>query len=350
MMLAYVGSRTTVERQARGRGLSVYAVGPGATRWDLLQTVELVNPSYLLLTPDRQTLYVVHGDRSDVTSLAIEPDGRLHVLDHRPTRGMNPVHLELSADGRYLVVANYATGSLSSIGMAEDGALGDVVDTLRLNGRPGPHRVEQEGSHPHHVARWQGSNLFVVPDKGLDRIHLVRLTGEGRLEIACETEARSCSGPRHAAFDAERPLVWVCNELDSTVTTYHIDPAIQTLTARSVAHTLPSTFTGENRAAGIAFHPHSRAVYVSNRGHDSVCVLAAAEDGALSARQWLSTLGATPRFVTLSPDARQLFVANENGDSLVRFLVSADGTLGEGDTVARTGSPVCVVFLDPTIH
>lgn len=56
-MLAFIGSRTTRERNARGAGLSVYEVDLSYSRWRLAQTLDLVNPSYLLANDESRRLY-----------------------------------------------------------------------------------------------------------------------------------------------------------------------------------------------------------------------------------------------------------------------------------------------------
>ena len=189
--IAYVGSRTTKERRARGVGLSVWCVDD-ELHWTQIQAVELVNPSFLALASDGRTLFTVHGDQDAVTSLRVLADGTLERLDTRPTGGRNPVHLSLSRDERTLIVANYATGSVASLPIGAEGSLGEPCDVLAFPGEPGPHRVEQRGSHPHHVPRWPGTDLFVVPDKGLDLVHVVQLSNDGKLLLA--GSKRCCAG------------------------------------------------------------------------------------------------------------------------------------------------------------
>ena len=61
--LAYVGCRTSRERNARGDGINVYRVDPAGGAWTHLQKLgDLVNPSYLAFAHGRRTLYAVHGD------------------------------------------------------------------------------------------------------------------------------------------------------------------------------------------------------------------------------------------------------------------------------------------------
>src|ERR1700720_801969 len=62
-MYAYVGSFTTAQRNARGDGIHVYRVDPTTGDWTHVQHIgDLVNPSFLALSPDQRFLYSVHGD------------------------------------------------------------------------------------------------------------------------------------------------------------------------------------------------------------------------------------------------------------------------------------------------
>ena len=60
--------RTTKERKARGKGISVYKVD--GDNWELVQILEgQVNPSYLCLNKAQDRLYSIHGDFSSGFSL-----------------------------------------------------------------------------------------------------------------------------------------------------------------------------------------------------------------------------------------------------------------------------------------
>ena len=73
---AYVGCRTTKERNARGKGIGVYRVTPSG--WTQIQLVEgLDNPSFLALDRTGRFLYALHGDLSDISAFSIDAEGRL---------------------------------------------------------------------------------------------------------------------------------------------------------------------------------------------------------------------------------------------------------------------------------
>ncbi|HKW82931.1 MAG TPA: lactonase family protein [Burkholderiaceae bacterium] len=348
-MHAYVGSRTTRERNARGEGISVYALDPARGSLERVQLVgDLVNPSYLTLSNDKRHLYCVHGDRSEVSAFRVDPaSGQLAFVNQRSTEGRNPVHLALDRNGRFLVLTNHIGASVAVLPVAADGSLEPLQQLVPFDGPVGPHRIEQQQAKPHFNAFDPSGRFVIVPDKGLDRVFSFRFEA-GRLMSAEPpfVAAREGAGPRHAVFHPSEPYAYVVNELDSTVTTYRFDPQTGGLVALHIVPTLPVNFTGNSRAAGIAIDRAGCTLYASNRGHDSIAVFRVDPQTALpSFVSAPSTAGRTPRFFTLSPDGRLLFALNEDSDTIVAFDVdAASGALTSPRQVAACGSPVCMVF------
>jgi 6-phosphogluconolactonase len=349
-MFAYVGSFTTAKRKARGDGIHVYRVDAATGNWTHVQHVgDVENPSYLVLSPDQRFLYAVHGDADYATAFALDGEtGLARVLNRGATGGSNGVRQAVDPTGRFLVVANYAGGSVAVLAIAPDGSLKDQHQLVALPGAPGPHPIEQASSHPHDVVFDPSGRFVLVPDKGLDRVFVFgfdRAGGRLAATPSCVT-ARPGAGPRHLAFHPTRAIVWVLNELDSTVATHRWDGERGTLTAVQVMSTLPADFSGASTSAEIAVTPDGRHVYGSNRGHDSVAMLAAdANEGTLTARGWQPTLGHGPRFIGLDPAGRFLHVANEQSDSVIMFRVDAgSGRLAPTGHAIAIGSPVTVAL------
>ena len=343
-MFAYVGCRTTRERNARGEGLRVFQIDPSTAAWTPVQLVTgLDNPSFLAFDRQQRFLYAVHGDLSDVSAFRIAPDtGTLTLLNRQSTGGRNPVHLVPDPDSRALIIANYATGTVALLPRAENGSLGPVQQLEALPGSPGPNKVDQTASHPHEIAYDRQLRFMLVPDKGLDRIFTVRLDpAQNRLAIV-----GSLAGPRHAVFHPSAPFVFVAHELDASVGAYRYDAETGALAALQVIPSVPDTFTGANTAAEIDISADGRFVFVSNRGHDSIGTFAVdPANGRLTPVDWASSEGQGPRFVTLDPSGAVLYAANENSDTIVPFRVDpATGRLSRGGDMIQTGSPVCIVF------
>jgi 6-phosphogluconolactonase len=348
---AYVGSRTTRERNARGEGLSVYRVDPKAATWAPVQVLgDLVNPSFLSFDRQRRFLYAVHGDQSEISAFRVDPkSGELTFLNRESTGGENPVHLCIDPTNRFVIVVNHVTSSLAVLPIKENGALGGMRDLVTLTGKIGPHRVEQPFPKPHQAQYDQTGRFIAVPDKGLDRTFVFRLdAGTGKLSAVegAVAEAREGAGPRHIAFHPSNRFAYIINELDSTVTVCRFDAGTGGLAPFQVLTALPDSFVGNSRAAEIAVSATGRFVYASNRGHDSIAVFAVdPSTGRLTTAGWHLTGGRTPRFFALSPAEDILFVANEDSDDIVGFRVDpGTGGLDSLGTVARTGSPVCLLF------
>lgn len=347
-MFAYVGSRTTRERNARGDGITVWRVDDTTGDLALVQTVgDLVNPSFLLRHPTLPVLYTVHGDQREVSAFRINKEtGGLSPLNRQDCGGCNPVHLALSPDALHLVVSNHLSSSLAVLPVAADGALEPLSQLVTLDGSPGPHRVEQPFAKPHFNPFDPSGQWVLVPDKGVDRVFVFRFA-EGRLTPAAQpfVQAREGAGPRHLAFHPTQPWVYVINELDSTVTAYCFDAATGELQPFQVLSALADRFTGNSRASEIEVDRTGRTLFASNRGEDSVAVFDIdAESGRLTLRQTTPCAGRTPRFFTIDPGGRSCYVLNEDSDRIVRFAIGLDGLLTDAGKTWACGSPVCMVF------
>jgi len=250
----YVGSFTQKDG-GRGEGLSVYQRDPKSQTWTLIQLLkDFADPSFLILDRARRHLYSAHGDGTQVTAYRVdEGTGRLSVLNRQPTGGTNGVHLAIDGTDRFLALANYATGSLALFPVNQDGSLGAIADLATTKGEPGPHRTQQESSHPHDCPFDRTGRYIVVPDMGLDRIFLYRLdTARGKLTPGDPPHvvARAGAAPRHVAFHPTRPFAYVINELDSTIATYEFEPDKRVLKPLQILPTTPSTYTGNNTGRG----------------------------------------------------------------------------------------------------
>ncbi|MGH6691263.1 MAG: lactonase family protein [Gammaproteobacteria bacterium] len=350
-MFAYVGSYTSAQRKGHGPGIGVYEMDTATGAWTPVQTVgELVNPSFLTLDRRRRALYAAHGDEDYATAFAIDPlTGRLTPLGRQSTGGKNGVHLAVDATNRFLVVGNYASGTVALLPIARDGSLEPLSDLVTLTGTPGPDPVQQTSSHPHAVPFDRSGRYVVVPDKGLDKVFVFRLDAtRGKLMAAYPpaVAARPGAAPRHADFHPHAPVAYVNNELDSTITTYRFDPESSAIEPLQVVSTLPAGFSAKNTTAEIGVAPSGRFVYVSNRGHNSIAILAVDEaTGQLSPVGWEPAQGTTPRFFALDPSGTFLYVANQNSDTIVAFRVDpTTGTLAPTGHVVQTGSPSSIVF------
>jgi len=353
--VAYVGCRTTRERNARGNGINVYRLNSGTAAWTHVQLIgDLLNPSFLGFDRQQRCLYTVHGDASEISAFRIDPrSGELVFLNQQSTQGKNPVHLTIDPTNKFVVVANHVTtkdhvSSLAVLALNEDGSLGALTDHVPIEGKLGPHRVEQPFAKPHQVQYDPSDRFIAVPDKGLDLLFVYTLDPNGKLKAidAPPAHAREGAGPRHVSFHPSRPYAYVLNELDSTVMACRFDPESGALAPFQILSSLPDTYVGDSRASEIEVSRDGRFVYASNRGFDSIAIFAIDQaTGRMSSAGWQESAGKTPRFFALDPTGQRMFVANEDSDTIVAFDVDqATGVLKNVGTAATLGSPTCILF------
>jgi 6-phosphogluconolactonase len=350
-MFAYVGCYTTEKRHGHGKGINVYRMDPASGNWSHVQLLEnITNPSFLALDHRKRFLYSVHGDMTYASAYAIDASsGHLTKLNQQDTGGTNGVHLAIDPSNRFLVVANYTSGSVTVLPINADGTLAPRSDLVELQGKPGPNPTRQTSSHPHQNPFDPSGRFLLVPDLGLDKIFVFRLdTDKGKLVPADMpgVATQPGAGPRHVDFHPSLPYVYAINELASTMVTYRYDAANGGLKPLQSLSTLPSDFTGESTTAEVAVDPSGKFVYGSNRGHDSIVIYSVDQSsGLLTQVGWKSTEGKTPRYFGLDPSGTLLYAGNQDSDTVVTFRIDqATGKLTPTGQVVHTGSPVTIVF------
>ncbi len=342
-MLAYVGCYTTPDRDGRGNGINVYRVD--GLNWTHLQTVGgLENPSLFTLNRDASRLYSVHGGRSLVSAFRIDAaTGLLTLLNQVDCQGVNPVDSALDPTQRFLVVANYGTGAVAVIPVGADGELLAVSQVVALPGAPGPDPVQQASSHPHAVIFDPSARFVIVPDKGLDRTFVFGFA-DGRLSEPSWVDSAAGAAPRHAVFHPDLPVLYVNNELDSTVTVFDWtagQPAQrQVIGTRSIP-------AGANTTAEIAVSADGRYLYVSNRGEDNIArFVIDGASGTLRFADHVPTGGARPRFFAIAPDGQHLYAANQDSNTITMFAIDPErGALMPTGVSIGVGSPSAISFV-----
>ncbi len=138
--------------------------------------------------------------------------------------------------------------------------------------------------------------------------------------------------------------MYLANELSSTISVYAYHEEEGTLRALQTISTLPEDFAGTNFCGDIHVAPSGRYIYVSNRGHDSITILAIDQaTGCLTIVGFVQTQGRTPRNFAFDPTGSWLMVANQDSDNLVQFKVDqATGQLTPTRNAIAVPNPACV--------
>ncbi|QAT49247.1 lactonase family protein [Caproiciproducens sp. NJN-50] len=347
MSFAYVGCRTTRERNARGKGLKVYRVDHKTIEWQEIQLVgNIENPSYQCFDRNGDFLYTVHGDKDFVSAYKIDKTtGKLKFLNSAKAGGKNPVFVSVDATNRYCFVATLQGGKISTLARSADGSLTDPIHEAII-----PGHGEGTVSLPHQCILDQSKSYLFAPAQGrttgFGQTNVFRIEKDGSLTLTCRVASRKLDEPRHIASHANNHYVYQVNEKGNNITFSYFDEKAGILEPKQILPSLPDTYTGEGQASEVIVHPSNRFVYCSNRIHDSIATYSIDPfTGYLHCMGFTETQGETPRFVTTDPAGELLYVANEDSDTITVFRI--DPTTGIPHYTGRkieTESPVCIIF------
>jgi 6-phosphogluconolactonase len=339
----YVGCYTNVA----STGIHVFDASDPSGRLEHRSGVDdIEHASFLAVDLGRSTLYAVSEstDAGSVIAYRIsQDDGSLHRFDQTSSHGSAPCHL--SIEGDHLHVANYASGTVATYLVGDDGTFGRLVARHQHEGS-GPH-ARQSGPHAHCILASPDGTSVYATDLGADVIarYVHDPVGDG-MRPADHTDMAPGAGPRHIAFHPHWPVAYVVCELDNTLVVLDVDRTGQ-LHRRDGVSTLPAGFTGDSTAAAIVVHPDGRRLYVSNRGHDSIATFAVERpDDTPILMEHVSSGGRTPRDFAIHPAGRAMLVANQDSGTLVAFALDDDAIPRRGEVVAHVSQPVCTTFVE----
>jgi 6-phosphogluconolactonase len=315
------------------------------------------HPSFLALHPNGRYLYAVNetmefeGERAgSVSAFALDAAaGTLSELNRVSSGGGAPCHIEVDREGRHVLLANYAGGSVAAIALVEDGRLGKRTAFVQHKGSS-VDAGRQEAPHAHSIRIDPSGKFAVAADLGLDRVLVYRFDGESgalRSNDPPGATVEPGSGPRHFSFRNDGRFGYVINELRSTVTAFAWDVEKGLLETVQTISTLPEGFRGTSHTAEVVVSPDGRFVYGSNRGHDSIAVFRCdPASGRLALVEIEPTRGETPRNFALHPGGRWLLAANQGSDTVAVFRVKEeDGALEAHGEPVQVARPVCVRFV-----
>lgn len=298
------------------------------------------NPSYFTSGSEGLIYLVNEVDTFDmkagggITTLRYDKKSKsLEKVSSMNQGGGGPCHIEVSFDGKYLITANYGSGSVSVIKLNNEGIPEKVTDVIFYG----------ERSHPHMTIHNPRLHTYYVSDLGLDRVHQLKLDTTLGLLMNADIAYINCepgSGPRHMAIDKSAANLYVINELNSTASVYNI--LSDTVTAKQTVSTLPEGYTEKSYCADIHLSRSGKKIYGSNRGHNSIVTFRVGIDGTLSEPSYRNCGGNWPRNFALSPSGKFLLAANQRSNEI---SVVYEG--GKNDKVISTltlNAPSCIRF------
>ena len=336
--------------------IHAYKLDPETGQLELVhRTTDVENPFFMAVSPNHRFLYSIHAksfggeEHEQIAAYAIEgSSGRLTLLNRTSALGSASCYLDVDATGRTVVVANYATGSVASLPVQEDGSLGEASSFIQHAGSS-VDPARQKEPHAHCIVVSPDNRFVYAADLGLDQLLSYRLdAAAAKLSSARQPFVRTVpgAGPRHLTFHPNGQHVYAINELKNSVTMFEFIPESGMLIERQTISTLPKDFDGESYCADVKVTPNGQFLYGTNRGHDSIAAYAIGDDGQLTLIGIVPSLGAGPQNLAITPGSELLLCANMPGNNVAVFRIDAQtgGLTSVGEPVSIP-KPSCIMLL-----
>jgi len=347
----YVGTYTPDGGLSKGIYTCLFDSATGKLTAPTL-AVEVVNPSFLAIHPNRQFLYAVNElsegpgkGNGGVTAMKINADGTLKKLNSQPSLGGAPCHCNIDATGRTLMIANYNGGNVVAYPIAADGTIGEATSNIH---HEDPTRKDARLTPRAHSINISSDNRFAyAADLGLDKIFIYKLDAEHSTLSPNDPPSVSVThggGPRHFAIHPSGNFAYTNNETTLVATAFKRDAKTGALTKIQDITTIPDGFEGSRSTAECLCHPSGKFLYVSNRGPDSIAVYSIDQTtGLLTWIENKSTGGKIPRNFYIEPHGKWLLAENQESDSVVVFAIDQEkGSLSPTGDSMKVGKPVCI--------
>ena len=335
--------------QGDAKGLSVFALNPGTGEMDLKAESDAgPGPSYFCFSEDKSLIYALNEvdqfngqEGGGVTTLRYNPDGQCEKLHELVVPYGGPCYISLSADGGFLLLANYGSASIAVVKLDDKGIPERVVDSILYE------TDTANVSHPHMIQQNPAGKHVYVTDLGLDRIMIYDLDATSGKLVLLENgivNVEKGSGPRHFAFNASGSKMYLINELGSTMMVFDVDEK-GGLELKQTLTTLDENFEGKSYCADVHLSSDRKFLYGSNRGENTIVVYKVQSDGSLSLAGRSSCGGSWPRNFVIDPSGKFLLSGNQRSDQISVFRISGKTGLPEGPVAtAVMKAPACLKF------
>jgi 6-phosphogluconolactonase len=366
-ILAYVGSYSSPQgpEGSHGNGLGIYLFQMNAESGALSQREFIrnpANPSWLAFDATATHLYSANETADgSVSAYSIDrANGHLTLLNTASSQGAGPAHLSVHPSGKYVLVANYAGGTVAVLPILSRGELGPASDVKHDQGPVGPVHAASappgsfaisghDNVHAHMIQADPSGRYVLAADLALDRILIWKFDAARGTLSANDPPWVALppgDGPRHFVFHPNGRWLYSLQEEASTLVTFDYDAARGRLTPRQTISSLPKGFAGTSFTSEVRVSPDARFVYAANRLHDTIAwfSIGAAGDLAFAGEEW--TRGDYPRSFTIDPTGSFLYTCNQRGDAIACFRVNRKmGSLTFTGQYTPVGTPAIIIFL-----
>ncbi|MEM9111852.1 MAG: lactonase family protein [Planctomycetota bacterium] len=324
----------------QGERLLAYDIDQATGQLKEIQRVELPGQAGpITLTDDGRHLYAALRSPSRIVPLLRDTvTGQLTLLDAAEVPEF-ATYLDIDTTGRFAITASYGPGVVNTFGINSDAT---------INGTPIQTTKTDKSAH---ACLIDPSNRFVyIPHTIPNAIYQFRfdqktgkLTPIQPIIVKGGGKPNNPAGPRHYTYHPTRDIVYVVNELDSSVSAYQWNKDSGVLTRFQSLTTLPSNFVERNTCADIHITPDGRFLYATNRGHDSIAAYKIDDDGLMSLIDWFDT-ETWPREFAIDRKGQYLYCAGLRSNKLAAYAI--DSNTGRLSRIGNYDTPEGPIWVE----
>jgi 6-phosphogluconolactonase len=356
--ILYIGTYTEKNSPVAGKsaGIYIYELSMNTGKLRLLgNSPQTLNPSYLAIDANRERLFAVNetGDEKKwagtVSAFRLTGQGKgMELINTVPSEGNYPCYVSIDKSGKWVMCANYGSGTVAVLPVLNDGSLGKASFIDQHKGKG--HSSRLESPHAHMIIPSMYGQFVYSCDLGTDNIFIYKLEAEqGKLlPSGSNYVTQNGAGPRHLAFHPAKNFAYEVNELNGTIEVMQVDTLTGALVRLQIVPTVDHAKGEEASCADIHLTPSGRFLYSSNRAkiNDLAMFEVDQESGKLTLIGHQSVKGKTPRNFVIDPTGKFLLVANQDSDNVVTFRIDqTSGKLIDIGVETTVPSPVCLKFL-----
>lgn len=329
-------------------GISVYDFDMQDADFKLVSEVtNILNPSYLVVSPDKEMIYSVNEtEQGAVSAFRFDKStGTLDFVDSRSTEGADPCYISIDNKQQILLTANYTDGSISVFPLSDSGKVYPVSQRIVFK-----EIYNRRASHVHTVVFSPDRKYVFATDLGKDQIIRFRVDLNDINKIFLKKDGAAISlgkgsGPRHIDFHPTKNFAYCINELSGKVTVLRYDNG--NLTPIQYIASDTTTVSERKGSADIHVSPDGRFLYTSNRlQNDGIAIFAINPKTGLLTYAGYQKTGIHPRNFIISQHGKYLLCANRDSNNIQIFTIDHyTGLLTDTGKEIHLSQPVCLKWV-----
>jgi 6-phosphogluconolactonase (cycloisomerase 2 family) len=329
-------------------GISVYDFNMQNAGFKPVSKVKnVLNPSYLVVSPDRKMVYSVNEtSQGAVSSFQFDQStGTLSFVNSQATESADPCYINIDNKRSFILTANYSGGSISVFPLSDSGKILPASQRIDFNDKN-----DRRASHVHTVMFSPDQTSVFATDLGKDQITRFKIDWNDINKMFLKKDGMAItlekgSGPRHIDFHPIKNYVYCINELSGKITAFRYG-AREFIPIQYIASDT-TTVNERKGSADIHVSLDGKFLYASNRlQNDGIAIFGIdTNTGRLTPVGYQKT-GIHPRNFILSPNGKYLLCANRDSNAIQIFAVNRQtGLLTDTGKKILLDQPVCLKWI-----